>query len=65
MIRKEMKKIYSKPNMKVAMLDTTDILLTNSNLEGLQDEGFNLDPYDDTQGSGLSRENTNLWDQEW
>lgn len=58
-----MKKTYNTPNMKVANMDIESLICESP--VGLMNDGGSKSGEDATQGSALSRENTNLWDQEW
>lgn len=57
-----MKKIYNAPSMKVATLNVTELVCDSPYAQ-------NIDLGDDVDGSLAgsmgSRENTNIWDDEW
>lgn len=58
-----MKKIYNAPVMKVADMEIESLICESPMV--LSETGGSKSDDDATNGSGLSRENTNLWDQEW
>lgn len=55
-------KKYIKPNMRVAELNIKDVLLTGS--EGIA-TGQSLGNEYNSEDVSYSRDNSDLWDQEW
>lgn len=61
-----MKKIYNTPNMKVAELDLTDVILNpGSPISVNLETPATGSGSGDTSGDDNDSRTTNLWDQEW